>query len=170
MSVTLPRVSELFDLLHDGEIVASANAYAGLQSCGLVWCDAVIERVVITESGLRVAGTLPNDAESVAGLLACLPELRTAWMRIVAARLKEAGQRRDVGELCNAIETLGAASGRVRERLPHASLESTEFNNIEVELFGSGAEQPVNYPKLLRVLGQTAVVVERAGESVGEAT
>ena len=168
MSVTLPRVSELFDLLHDGEIVASANAYAGLQSCGLVWCDAVIERVVITESGLRVAGTLPNDAESVAGLLACLPELRTAWMRIVAARLKEAGQRRDVGELCNAIETLGAASGRVRERLPHASLESTEFNNIEVELFGSGAEQPVNYPKLLRVLGQTAVVVERAGESVGK--
>lgn len=157
----LPRVNDIECLLQQGEIDASVECYAALQAGGLVWCEAAAQRVVITELGLKVAGSLPNDVESLAAVFACLPESRSAWMPIVAGRLREAGQRRDIGELCQAIETLGAASKSVREVLASASLDATDLNKLEVELFGSGAEQPVNYPKLLRVLGQTAEVFDR---------
>ena len=159
MSFRFPDVCELSRLIHYGEIDYSVASFTRLQTYGLVWCDADAGHVVITELGLKVAGALPSDAESVAAMFACLPEVRDAWIRIVAARLREAGQRRDIGELCQAIETLGIASREVREVIENASLEPTAFAKLEYELFGSGAGQPVNYPKMLRVLGKTAEVM-----------
>jgi hypothetical protein len=155
----LPQVKELFSLLENGAISAPAAGFESLQSRGLVWCDRTTGQVVVTEFGLHIAGLLPTQAEAVAGLFGCVPDIRSAWLRIVAARLREAGQRRDVGELCQAIETLGPASHEVRESMKDASLQPSAFSKLEQELFGSGAEQSVHYPKLLRVLGQTAAVM-----------
>jgi hypothetical protein len=161
MTSQLPYVKDLFSLLDDGVISASTVGYESFQSRGLVWCDPAAGQVVVTDRGLQVAGLLPTESESVAGLLGCIEDIRSAWLRIVAARLREAGQRRDIGELCQAIETLGLASQEVREVMENASLEPTAYLKIEQELFGSGAEQPVNYPKLLRVLGKTAEVMSQ---------
>ena len=168
MTEKQPHVRELFSLLNDGVISAPTAGYESLQSQGLIWCELAASQVVLTERGLQVAGLLPTEAEAVAGILGCIAEVRSAWLRIVAARLREAGQRRDIGELCQAIETLGIASREVREVMESASLEPTNFSKIEHELLGSGAEQPVNYPKLLRVLGQTAEVMvkESAAKSI----
>ena len=168
MTEQLANVKVLFSLLKDGVISSPTIGYETLQSRGLVWCDSAASQVVVTERGLQVAGLLPTEAEAVAGLLGCIADVRSTWLRIVAARLREAGQRRDIGELCQAIETLGLASQEVREAMTRASLEPTDYLKIEHELFGSGAEQPVNYPKLLRVLGQTAEVMvkESAAKSI----
>ena len=161
MTKQLPQVEDLFTLLSDGAIAAQTAAYESLQSRGSVWCDSAASMVVVTERGLQVAGGLPTEAEAVAGLLACMGDIRSAWLNLVAARLREAGQRRDLGELCQAIETLGLASQEVRDAIGNASHEVTAYSKIEIELFGSGAEQPVNYPKLLRVLGKTAEVMSK---------
>ena len=163
-----PHVKDLFSLTIDGVISASTVGYESLQLRGLVWCDPAYGQVVVTERGLQVAGLLPTEAEAVAGLLGCIAEVRMAWLRIVAARLREAGQRRDIGDLCQAIETLGLASHEVREVIESASLKPTAYSKIEQELLGGGAEQPVNFPKLLRVLGQTAEVMvkESAAKSI----
>lgn len=155
------QVNELFSLLNHGVISAPIAYYESLQSRGLVWCDPVAGQVVVTERGLQIAGGLPTAAEAVAGLLGCIAVVRSAWLRIVAARLREAGQRRDLGELCQAIETLGLASEEVCDAMGNAALEVTAYSKRESELFGSGAEQPVNHPKLLRVLGKTAEVMSK---------
>ena len=165
MKDTIPYFDDLFRMLRIGWVNSSVDDYESLQSRGLVWCDPVAGQVVVTERGLQVAGLLPTEAEAVAALLCCIADVRSAWLRIVAARLREAGQRRDIGELCQAIETLGLASQEVREAMESASLEPTDYSKIEQELLGSGAEQPVNYPKLLRVLGQTAEVMVKESAS-----
>lgn len=157
----LPRVNDLISLLSDGSIAAQCAAYQLLQSRGLIWCYTAASQVVVNERGLRVAGNLPPEAEAVAGLLACVGDIRSAWLKLVAARLCEAGQRRDIGELCQAIDTLGLASQEVRDAIENASLEVTAYSKLESELFGSGADQPVNHPKLLRVLGKTAEVMNK---------
>ncbi|MDP1563438.1 MAG: hypothetical protein Q8M16_18815 [Pirellulaceae bacterium] len=161
MTEQLPNVKDLYSLLHDGVISSPTTGYKSLQSRGLVWCETTAGQVVMTERGLQVAGLLPTEAETVAGLLACLGDVRSDWLNIVAARLREAGQRRDIGELCQVIETLGLASQEVRDAIGNASLEVSAYAKLESELFGSGAEQPVNYPKLLRVLGRTAAVIRK---------
>ncbi len=167
MTMQLPQIKDLVSLINDGVIISSTAGFESLQSRGLVWCEPTASQVVMTERGLQVAGFLPNGTEAVAGLLGCTAEVRSAWLRIGAARLREAGQRRDIGELCQAIETLGPASQEIREAMDNASLEPTEYLQIEQELLGSGAEQPVNHPRLLRVLGRTAeVMVKEAAKSI----
>ncbi len=161
MTDDLPVVNDLFSLLNDGAITSQLVGYSSLLSRGLVWCDTAASQLVVTERGLQVAGGLPAEAEAVAGLLGCIADVRSAWLRIVAARLREAGQRRDIGEMCQAIETLGLASREVHQAMGDASLQSTAYSKLENELYGIGAEQPVNYPKLLRVLGQTAEVMSK---------
>jgi hypothetical protein len=168
MTIQLPQVKELFSLLNDGVISAPTAGYELLQSQALVWCEPTVSKVVVTARGLQVASLLPTEVEAVAALFGCIADVRTAWLRIVASRLREAGLRRDIGELCQAIDTLGLASQEVRQEMERASLEATAYSQIEQELLGSGAELPVNYPKLLRVLGQTAEVMmkEFAAKSV----
>ena len=100
--------------------------------------------------------------ETVAAVFACEPELRSAWLRIVVARLREAGKRRDAAELCSIIDQLGVASRQVRQLLSDASLQPTGHQDLEIALFGAAAEQAVIWPKLLRVLGATADLVEGA--------
>jgi hypothetical protein len=159
MDKPLPPADALLSLLRFGSASSSNVGFDALRARGLLWFDESSKQMVIAQRGLRIANLLPTETEAVAGLLACDPSIRNAWVRLVAARLREAGQRRDLGDLCQAIETLGTASREVREAIGNASLAPTNFSELERTLFGSGAEQSVNYPKLLRVLGKTAEVI-----------
>ena len=144
-----------------GESAAGVlSAFTEPLRLGLWSLDQPTDRAIARAGLVQLAARLPNVEETVAAVFACQPELRTAWLRIVAARLREAGKRRDAAELCSAIELLDVASRRIREELPNASLQPTGHQAMETALFGASAEQAVVWPKLLRVIGATAELVE----------
>jgi hypothetical protein len=157
------EIATVQQLLTSGE--AAADAIEGLVEAtrlGFWHKNQSANRAVAAPTLVHLAATLPNVAETVAAVFACEPALRSAWLRIVAVRLREAGKRRDAVELCNAIDQLGVASRRVRQLLPDASLQPTAHQDLEIALFGAAAEQAVIWPKLLRVIGATAGLVEGA--------
>ncbi len=127
---------------------------------GLWSCDSVTNRVMARSRLVQLAARLPNAEETVAAVFAFEPGLQTGWLRIIAARLRETGKRRDATDLCQAIDTLGEASRRIRNELPHSSLQSTGHATLETLLFGASAEQAVVWPKLLRVIGAAAEIIE----------
>ena len=148
------------ELLYHGEASSSmSNCQAQLQ-LGLLARDETMGRTFATSQLVLVAAELPNEKETVSAVMSCDPALRQAWLTIAAARLQEAGKRRDTGELASAIDQLGVASGRVLKSLANASLEGTSHQELETELFGAAAHQAVVWPKLLRVIGATADLVE----------
>jgi hypothetical protein len=163
MSRDLPAIDEVRRVLAVGESLVAPAGFVELACLGLLHLDETSGRAVLARRIQRIFNAVPNDIEAVAAVFACLPDMRSAWMRIVAARLKETGKRRDAVELCQTISTLGDASERVRELLPQASLEPAGFGKLETELFGDSAHQAVVSPKLLRVIGATAWLVEGAG-------
>jgi hypothetical protein len=94
---------------------------------------------------------LGSDNELVMALLALQPEWRAPWLRILAARCREAGQMG--GEaLADLVTQVGGAAAWVEARLPHASLEPTPSAAVERELLGVSAEQAAATPMLARVL------------------
>jgi len=154
-------ITTVQQLLTTGEAAADAvEALVEATHLGLWHEHKSANRVVTTTTLVNLAATLPNVAETVAAVFACEPVLRLAWLHIVAARLREAGKRRDAVELCSTIDQLGVASRRVRQLLPDASLQPTGHQDIEIALFGAAVEQAVIWPKLLRVIGATADLVE----------
>jgi len=146
--------------MYHGETGSSlSNCEAQLQ-LGLLTHDEATGRIFATAQLILIAATLPNEKETVAAVMSCDPDLRQAWLDIVAARLQEAGKRRDTGELATAIDQLGVASGHILKSLANASLEGTSHPELETELFGAAAHQAVIWPKLLRMIGATADLVE----------
>jgi len=127
---------------------------------GLWSHDTSTGRITVRVGLVQLAARLPNIDETIAALFACQSDLRNAWVRIIAARLREAGKRRDAAQLCSAINLLDVASRRIREELLTASLQPTGHQPLEIALFGASAEQAVVWPKLLRVIGATAELVE----------
>ncbi len=83
-----------------------------------------------------------------------------AWSRIIAARLKDLGNLKDVSGLIQAISTLEQASKTILQQIPDSAITPTEFTELEKIIFGTPAEQAPATPKLLRVLGATASLVE----------
>jgi hypothetical protein len=154
-------IARVQQLLTTGEGSADTlEVLAEATRLGLCHRNHAANRAVAATTLVNLAATLPNVAETVAAVFACEPEWRSGWLRIIAARLREAGKRRDAAELCSAIDQLGAASRRVRQLLPDASLRPTGHQDLEIALFGAPAEQAVIWPKLLRVIGATANLVE----------
>ena len=154
-------IATVQQLLTTGEAAADAiEVLLEATQLGLWHKHQSANRTVTASTLVKLTATLPNVAETVAAVFACEPDVRLAWLRIVAARLREAGKRRDAAELCNIIEQLGVASRRVRQLLPDASLQPTGHQDLESTLFGAAAEQAVVWPKLLRVIGATADLIE----------
>lgn len=161
MTLSPSAIVDVRELLAFGEAHGDAlSALTELLRLGLWSLETATGRVMARSGLVQLAARLPNAEETVAAVFACQPELRTAWLRIIAARLREVGKRRDAAELCPAIDTLGEATRRVREELPYASLQSTGHATLESALFGIPAEQAVVWPKLLRVIGATAEIIE----------
>ena len=163
MKVMFPKVDEVRNLLEKGESIVDTGGFPDLVKLGLLHLNESSGHAVVTRRMQRIVTIVPGGSEAIAAVFACIPELRMAWMRIIAGRLLEAGKRRDVVELCQAISALREASGRVRQISPEASLEPTAFGKLETELFGEAAHQAVVSPKLLRVIGATAWLVEGTG-------
>jgi hypothetical protein len=101
-----------------------------------------------------------SEQEAVASVVACVPEVRSGWMSVLAARLQEHGSSRNVRELIATISMLAPASRVIRQALPQARLQPTPFNDIEMSLLGASAEQAVAYPRLVRALSSTAALAE----------
>lgn len=126
-----------------------------------LWCtSANASRLVGSPVLARLASESLNEREAQAAVFGCIPEFRSAWIAIVAARLKEYGSGRNVRELISAISKLAPASRAIREKLAHARLDSTGFDDVEMSLLGAPAEQAVAYPRLIRVLSSTAALIE----------
>ncbi len=98
---------------------------------------------------------LGSDNELVMALLALEPGLRMGWLRIAAARCREAAQLTDEAPLMDMVSQLGAAAAWVDAELPNASLAPTETAAVERELLGVSAEQAAAIPLLMRVLGSS---------------
>jgi hypothetical protein len=161
MTAFPPMIALVRDLLTTGEsALGTLSALAEPMHLGLWSHDPLSGRVMACVGLVRIASLLPNGEETIAAVFACEPELRAAWVRIVAARLREAGKRRDAGELCGAIDLLDVSSRRVREELPNASVQSTGHQALELALFGASADQAVVWPRLLRVIGATSRLIE----------
>lgn len=156
-------------LLAQGE--APRGAFADLtagQRLGLWAVSQDESRVVATLRLVELLHTLPDAREAAAAVFACELVCRQAWLRILAARLKEMGQLREVESLSAAISTLGTASAAVLVVLPEAALQPTGLSDFEQALFGVAAEQAVATPALMRAIGATAELIE--GERGATAT
>jgi hypothetical protein len=148
-------------LLHDGETASGPlDALPSGLRLGLWFRTADRLRCVATANLARMAARLPNRDEATAAIFACEERHRNAWWPLVAARLKDAGRRRDLAELCAAIDQVGPASAALGTLLPRAALKPTGQAELETLLFGAPAEQAVMAPRLLRALGATADLVE----------
>ncbi|MGD1919712.1 MAG: hypothetical protein ACFCAD_12950 [Pleurocapsa sp.] len=118
------------------------------------------KRAVATPTAVRLLQSLPNLQETCAAILSCEPDIRRAWGKIIAARLKDLGNLKDVSGLIQTIGTLEQASKTILQQISDSVITSTEFTELETIIFGTPAEQAPVTPKLLRVLGATASLVE----------
>ena len=161
MTISPAAIASVRELLTIGEGVDGyLSSQAEAMQLGLCSCDSSTGRIMARTGLVQLSARLPNIDESIAAIFSCQPELRNSWLRIIAARLREAGKRRDAGELCDSIELLDVASRTIREGLPNASLQPTGHQALEIALFGASAEQAVVWPKLLRVFGATSELIE----------
>lgn len=158
MSQFTTAIAVVRNLLRAGESACTAPSH--LSRVGLCLSDGTDARCVATAALVQVASLLPNEKEAIAAAFACDPEIRPAWLAIIAARLKEAGRRRDAGEVTRAIDQLGVASKRILGLLPTASLQPIGKQQLEVDVLGAPADQAVAWPILLRVIGATATLIE----------
>lgn len=155
---TVAAVQALF---RDGETAAPPlAALPGGERLGLWFRTHDQKRCVATTALVELAGGLPNRDEAAAAVFACDDRYRAAWWPILAARMKDAGRRRDLAELCSAVDQAGPASAMLTGLLPQAALKATGFAELETMLFGAPAEQAVAGPRLLRAMGATADLVE----------
>ena len=161
MTISPAAIASVRELLTIGEGVDGyLSSQAEAMQLGLCSCDSSTGRIMARTGLVQLSARLPNIDESIAAIFSCQPELRNSWLRIIAARLREAGKRRDAGELCDSIELLDVASRTIREGLPNAILQPTGHQALEIALFGASAEQAVVWPKLLRVFGATSELIE----------
>jgi hypothetical protein len=154
-------VEKVRTLLNRGELSdTDLDTWIPGEALGLWSRSLDSSRLVASKELAHLCGSCMNEQEAVASLFACAPELRSAWVSILAARLKEYGANRNIRELIPAIEKLGPASNAVRQLLIGAQLRDTGLRDVEIRLFGAPADQAVTYPSLLRVIAATASVIE----------
>lgn len=145
------------------------------QQLGLWLFSEDKKTLIASKELLQLRQSLNSDLDCVAGILATLAELQTAWANIVAAQLNDAAARNDVQALSEQITSLGGGAGFVlsqsvlaqkvsaqaqSSKSAGASLNATEFTALENFVFGQGAEQSASYPKLLRALSIAAKLID----------
>ena len=161
IAIRTSTIQALEQLLTIGEVeAAELQALPTGKELGLWRLSEDEQRAVATPTTVRLLQILPNLQETCAAILGCEPDIRMAWSRIIAARLKDLGNLKDVSGLIQAISTLGQASKIILQQIPDSAITPTEFTELEKIIFGTPAEQAPATPKLLRVLGATASLVE----------
>jgi len=154
-------IQAVSDILIQGEIRdPGLDNWIPGETLGL-WSHSADGSRLIASSVLgRLAAESLDEQEAVAAVFACAAEFRSAWLSILAARLKEYGSSRNVRELIAAIGRLGLSSYAIRKLLPAASLAATGLSNVELALFGASTDHAVVYPKLVRIVSSTAGLIE----------
>ena len=161
MTIKTSTIKALEQLLTIGEVeAAELQALFVGETLGLWRLSEDEQRAVATSDTIQLLQSLPNLQETCAAILGCEPDIRMAWSRIIAARLKDLGNLKDVSGLIQAISTLGQASKTILQQISDSTITPTEFTELEKIIFGTPAEQAPATPKLLRVLGATASLVE----------
>lgn len=165
MPLTTHTIHAIEQLLTDGE--ASDTSLVELRegvNLGL-WAPSFDGKsVVATAASVQLLQALPSRSEATAAILAADPNLRQSWQRIVTARLQELGSRRNAQELCNAIDTLGQSASSLLMQMPQASLNPTGYAELERLVLEAPAEQAIAAPKLIRILGAIAPLIEGQGK------
>lgn len=159
--ITKSTIAAIGQLIQSGE--AGAASLAGIpegRELALWTLSPDGKQAVATPILVDLLSRMSDEHEVLIGLVSCSAEIRTAWEAIIAARLREMGQRRDAESLCMAISELDLAAEPVRKLLSSAKLASTGFADMENQLFGCPAEQGPALPKILRAVGRTSRIVE----------
>lgn len=161
MSLTPAILDALRQLLSTGEVNYSKLTDLAIgETLGLWIASADKQRAVATPALVRLLRVLPSLPEIMAAILSCQPEIRQAWQQVACARLQELGLQRDVRGLCDAVNTLGDSADALLKHLTEASLAPTPFTELERNVFEVPAEQAIAAPKIYRVLGATAPLIE----------
>ena len=161
MKIKISTIQALEQLLTIGEVeAAELQALSVGEKLGLWRLSENEQWAVATPTTVQLLQSLPNLQETCAAILGCEPDIRKAWGKIIAARLKDLGNLKDVSGLIQAISTLEQASKTILQQIPDSAITPTEFIELEKIVFGTPAEQAPATPKLLRVLGATASFVE----------
>lgn len=160
MTASSPSISALAELFSRGHArVPESWELTGPTGVGF-WWRARGQEVVGTPLLLWYAQQVSTEGERVGLLLATEPRYREPWLEVTAVRLADLGRRGELAELCRQIEVLGAAASTLKNRIGGARLTASPYATLELALFGAPADQSAAIPGLLRVLGQTAALVE----------
>lgn len=135
---------------------------------GLWYISKDGERCVAT-SNLRKLLFLAGKEEAKASVFGCEPNIRAEWLRIVAARLKEIGGRRDAENLCHTIETLGSSAGKDVLAIIESnsySMAQTPYSELEYKIFADYASDASVWPRLLRSISYSSSIIEGKSSNV----
>jgi len=111
---------------------------------------------VISQRLLQIRQQLSTNQETIGAILTTQPDHRTHWLKIMAARAKEAGTISNGTALIQLITQLGPAATWVEQTLSQASLSPTPFGEQERQILGVSAEQAQALPMLTRILAASA--------------
>jgi hypothetical protein len=109
---------------------------------------------------------LSDERELALALLGLLPEVRQAWLSIMAARCKEAGHIVDGVNLVQLITQLQGAAAWVEAALPDAQLSVSPYADLERDLLGVSLEQAAATPQLARILAVTFALQQGQAEEL----
>tara|TARA_R110000764_G_scaffold20693_2_gene52973 strand:- start:18658 stop:19827 length:1170 start_codon:yes stop_codon:yes gene_type:complete len=152
----------LVSLIEQG-VCANSPSLEVLQPLGLWHLTENHQSLVASRKLIELHQSLPSCNDTVAAVLATQVEYQTAWSKVVAAQLKDAGSRKDENALIDQISQLESAATSVLNQLNHASLQATGFAKVESLLLGQSAQQSASYPKLLRALAVAASIKQDSG-------
>lgn len=147
----------LVSLVEQG-VCANSPSLEVLQTLGLWHLSENHYHLVASRKLIELRQSLPSSNDTVAAILATQDSYQTAWSKIVAAHLKDAGSRKDEMALIDQVSQLGTAAQSVLSQIESASLQATGFAEVESLVLGQSAEQSASYPKLLRALAVAATI------------
>lgn len=121
---------------------------------------------VLSQPLLQQRQMLSNNQELVLALLGLLPDVRKAWLSLMAARCQEAGQMPDSDVLVQLITQLQGAAAWVESALSDAQLATSPNAAIERELLGVSLEQAAATPRLARILASSFALQQARAETL----
>jgi hypothetical protein len=157
-------IDDLKALLANGEVASQPLPMLSAPRNAGLWFDDGA-RLVATSQLVGLANVLPNYPETLPGIFSLVPALRTAWLRIVLARLREMGERNDIVDLCEAVTASGPLAPELANGI-EPSLTATSFGELERLVLPAGAQEAPAFPVLLRALAATAGLPQSPPSSI----
>jgi hypothetical protein len=155
--ITSKEADLLLQLVQQGYCTNSLELEV-LKNLGLWLISEDRKTLIASKKLLMLRQSLNADLDAVAAIVATQAGYKQAWAKIVAAQLNDAAARNDINALSEQISLLGRGSKIVVSQSNNASLNPTDFKDVESFVFGQGAEQSASYPKLLRALATGALL------------